>query len=278
MTNTDEQTGIVQADIAEFENDTLAADEIESSTNPVIPQNHSSKLPELEKAIRMQFTKTYNSYMQMPGSQMNTNCPPNPSEISPTVFNDLVYSLKIRCIDTTNSNRVFYESTEMKKIHVIPILRELYGDFFFTTDIAQKAELNENDPNEIANFNKIYKVIMLRDKIPALENLFKLSTLQHSYILPLNPYINLLRMIKGTNGFEIGLTGEEKEFLHGVFVEAEKDGKFSDMQNTDIIATLDALKGFLYNIQLKHFIGYAEKVQEKKIERYWNLLLELKKL
>ncbi len=271
----DEENGIVKADLAEFNPGSLGHDAVEqTSQTPTTTQNTSS-LPELENAIRMQFTKTYTDYIKLSGGSIKDS-PPNPAEISPELFNDLVYSLRIKCVDPSNSTCVFYEPIEIRKIHVTPILRETYGDFFFTTDTAQRAGLRENDPDEIADFSKIHDAIMSRDKISALENLCKVYTSQYSYILSYNPYLNILRTIKRNNGFETGLMRKEKEFLHGVFVEAEKDGKFRD-KNADNLATLDVLKGSLYGIQLKHLMRYAEKVNEKETEKYWSLLEDLKR-
>ncbi len=267
MTNTYEETGIVQADIAEFGTTTLKPDSTESTEMRDIKgsdQKDKSSMPKLEQAIIDQFKITYQIANKSNGSDFFVN----PNLVPSTIFSQLPEIVQIgpSFSEDSKKNKMSYQQIPIISFYAIEILKKKFGEFFFKTDTFALTKLSENSPNIPIDFSALEKVLFKIGTIEEIHTLRNLSNQTEGYVILPNPFLNLLYLSEPN----------ERKLLYPIICEAERKKAWGNKPSKSNTCTKNTLRDLLHVITYDHIISYAERINDPLTEKYSNLLIKIK--
>ncbi len=243
----DEETGIVQADIAEFEETSLVADTVDSPLQDTSKHMGENTNDELNK--NLQHITDAVIYQQVGSIGDNVI---NKKEIVQGLallenFIPRNFDLKLKRGNDSRERIEYIHPKDISLQDAKILLKNRFSDtheFLLETDFGKAYDLNFSDNQIRLDFNKI-------KSIPEIGIIF--SYMNGTSIGTTNPYLYLF-----TRPFE------ERAFLAGVI---NKKGKLkSDMNLKN--DTLDSVRNFYNSISLTDVVSYAKEIRKKNIAEY----------
>ncbi len=241
----DEETGIVQADIAEFENDTLAADSIETSASSLTNakgKNFASLPIELLAKIKNALYQTAQKNA-FPYASLINNLP-----------NYAMLLIHAKIYDPEQSNINYRMKLKISENTTGSVLLEII-------ESTSKNEIRQTDLFEILNTPDILPVKTIKEIFPEIDYL-SLYLSKNNFELYDTPYIFLLQA-----------DPDYRTFFAGVMVQARIDNSFAfDPQRKGNEYTFQAVRNVLTS---ERILAYANKIGEKKVLPYLQAVSEV---
>ncbi len=258
---TDEETGIVQANVAEFEETALAADTVNSPVQGEL--DTSNKNTEKDKKHSENLYAITNAVIYQQSGFIEDTIPDKQKLLkSLALLKNFIpqnFYLKLKQGQDFNE-RIEYVHPKMISLEDAKLLFQTqFSDtyeFLLKTDFGKAYELTFESREEGIDFSKI-------KNIPEIRILF--SHMNQTPLGTANPYLYLLtRPVR------------ERAFLSGVIKkidDRDKDKIYIDRNS--VHASFDPVRNFYSSITLTDLVSYAKDVDEKNIAQYIRAIKEL---